>query len=116
VANPLSRESEFLILTAFSKHLQARANAQKAPEKVLYEWLAAYLLQPPAANDTIARIIHTELAMIDCNGHVGFEGRTDTGSQLLQSLYQFCRSYDHWQFTRWVHDVQASDFSQKYGS
>jgi hypothetical protein len=105
-----------LILKTFSQHLKLKANRQKAPEKVLYEWLAAQLLQPPAPDDTIGRIIHTEIALIDCDGHLGFEGKTNTGRQLLNSLYQFCRSYDHWQFSRWIHEVRASDFSRKFGS
>lgn len=105
-----------MILTAFSKHLKAKANLEKPPERVLYTWLAGILLQPPAPGDTIARILHTEIEIIDCEGHLGFEGKTDTGHQLLKSLYEFCRSYDHWQFSRWLHEVQASDFSRKCGS
>lgn len=108
-----------MILHAFSVYLQQPQNRGRAPEKVLFEWLMRILLVPPAPNDPndmVARVIHAEIALIECDGHTGFEGKSDTGCQLLKSLTEYCRSFDHWQFSRWVHEVQASDFSRKFGS
>jgi hypothetical protein len=105
-----------LILEAFSQYLQKQNHRNVSPEKVLYEWLGQVLLLPPAPDDMVGRVIHAEIALISCQGHQGFEGKGDTGRQLLRSLTQYCRSYDHWQFSRWVHEIQASDFSRKFGS
>jgi hypothetical protein len=105
-----------LILHAFSVYLQQPKNRGRAPEKVLFEWLMKILLLSPAPDDMVGRVIHAEIALMECNGHPGFEGKSDTGRQLLSSLTQYCRSFDHWQFSRWVHDVQASDFNRKFGS
>lgn len=101
-----------MILTAFSEQLKLDCNRDRKPEHVLFDWLTKSLLMPPAPDDQIGRVLHTEIAMIDVEGYPGFEGKTDTGRQLLESLYQFCRSYDHWQFSRWLHELRASDFSE----
>jgi len=104
-----------MILTAFGKTLKERYEPGVPPEKILAEWLTVILLVPPMPDNTdpdnmVSRLIHHEIEMIQTPQGVVFEGRTDTGAALLNSLYQFCRSYDHWQFRRWLHHIQASDF------
>ncbi len=105
-----------MILEAFSAHLKQHFRPGYSPEKILLQWLTGMLLMPPAPEDMVGKILHTELMLHELNGQHFFEGKTDTGRQLLKSLTQYCRSYDHWQFSRWVHDVRASDFTRKYGS
>lgn len=100
-----------MILEAFSIELKRPENQGGVPERVLFDWLVRYLLVPPGPDDHIAHILHHELLLHDYHGHVGIEARTDTGHQLLRSLYTYCRSYDHWQFSRWLHQRRASDFS-----
>ena len=105
-----------LILEAFSAYLQLEQNRDISPEQALMAWLTRILLMPPAPNDMVGRVIHAEIRMLECEGRTLFEGKSNTGRQLLKSLIQFCRSFDHWQFTRWVHELRASDFNRKYGS
>ena len=105
-----------MILEAFSKELQAKRHEGNSPERILFDWLLNILLWPPAPDDHVAKVIHAEIAFLDCNGHPAFEGKSDTGHQLLESLYKFCRSFDHWQFTRWLHEIRASDFSEAANS
>lgn len=105
-----------MILEAFSAHLKAHGKPGQPPERILLAWLTSILLLPPAPDDQIGKILHTEIALVEANGHYLFEGKSDTGRQLLKTLTQYCRSYDHWQFSRWVHEVRASDFKRKYGS
>jgi hypothetical protein len=106
-----------LILEAFSTHLKAHNQPNDPPERILMEWLTTALLYPPAPGDMIGKILHTEISRMESQGYYWFEGKSDTGRELLNTLTQYCRSYDHWQFSRWVHEVRASDFNQrKYGS
>lgn len=105
-----------MILEAFSTYLKQKQNQELSPERILFEWLNRILVLPPAPDDMVGRVIHAEIEMINCNGHFGFEGKSETGRQLLKSLILYCRSYDHWQFSRWIHEVRASDFSQKFGA
>lgn len=105
-----------LILEAFSTHLKAHTKPNYPPERVLMEWLTSILLLPPKPGDLIGKIVHTEISRVEGQGHYWFEGKSNTGRELLTTLTQYCRSYDHWQFSRWVHEVRASDFQRKYGS
>jgi len=105
-----------LILEAFSDYLKQEHNRALSPEKVLMTWLTGILLLPPAPNDMVGKVIHAEISMFSCQGKTLFDGKSHTGRQLLKSLIEYCRSYDHWQFTRWVHELRASDFSRKCGS
>ncbi|MCE3235890.1 MAG: hypothetical protein K0Q50_2070 [Vampirovibrio sp.] len=105
-----------MILEAFSTYLKQQQPMGHSPERILFDWLHRILLLPPAPDDMVGRVIHAEIALINCNGHRGFEGKSETGRQLLRSMVQYCRSYDHWQFSRWVHELRASDFSRNLGS
>lgn len=105
-----------MILEAFSEELKACANHGRVPEHVLFEWLSRYLQTPPAPDDMVGRILHTEIAMVDCNGLLAFEGKSNTGNILLESLYKYCRSYDHWKFSQWLHRLNASDFAESSGA
>lgn len=105
-----------MILEAFSAYLKLEQNRSVQPEQALMAWLTRILLMPPAPQDMISRVIHTEIRMLECDGRTLFEGKSNTGRQLLKSLIHFCRSFDHWQFTRWVHEIRASDFNRKFGS
>lgn len=105
-----------MILEAFSDHMKKHYRQGCPPEKILLEWLTGILLMPPSPEDQVARVLHAEIDLLEHRGHRYFEGKSSTGHSLLKSLTQYCRSYDHWQFSRWVHDVQASDFARQYGS
>ena len=67
----------------------------------------------PAADDhAIASVIRREITAIhdDETNRWMFIPNSHTGKTLLKSLLDYCQSYDHWQFSRWLHRVQASDF------
>lgn len=110
-----------MILEALSQELQAPENQGRTPERVMYDWLVGILLEPPAPTDHVGRVLHTEIQLIDAGvecmdmlttepGQFSFEGRSESGNRLLVSLFNFCRSFDNWQFSRWLHNVHASDF------
>ncbi|MEB3205983.1 MAG: hypothetical protein VKK59_01375 [Vampirovibrionales bacterium] len=106
-----------MILEAFSQVLQH--NTVKAPATVLLsQWLLNILLAEPS--DTVSRVIHAEIGIAedaynndDTYGSdygIGFLAHSASGWRLLKTLWAYARSYDHWQFRRWLHRAQASDF------
>ena len=99
-----------MILEAFSIELQKEENRNNPPEKTLMLWLAKLLRRPAFPGDHVTKVIHTELELVVADGNVSFHPRSASGQRLLKSLYKYCRSYDNWQYTRWLHHVQASDF------
>jgi len=97
-----------MILEAFSTYLKQHYNGQFDPETVLHQWLDMQLSSPQPSQ--IGLVIQIEIAKIIFEEEIWFVGTSETGANLLESLYQYCGSYDHWQFSRWLHQVQASDF------
>ena len=132
---PLSRwKDRAVILEAFSRVLKSPESQGRMPEAVLYDWLSTILLEPAAPQDHVAQIIHTEISLLDedtieeivedpqamelltqlngpfSHGLFAFVPKSGSGERLLNALISFCRSYDQWQFSRWLHHVNASDF------
>jgi hypothetical protein len=99
-----------VILEALSKHMHEGARNGQKPVDVLHAWLEDVLHFPGRYDHQVSRVIHTEIALLRVNGAVGFEGRSETGRILLDSMYEYCQSYENWQFTRWLHELRATDF------
>lgn len=99
-----------MILEAFSQQLRERYGQHLSSEQILHQWLLSILCQPADCADHVSRVIHTEIEIQSRQGQTGFVGTSDSGQRLLESLYQYCRSYEQWQFSRWLHHMRASDF------
>jgi hypothetical protein len=108
-----------VILEAFSHVLHKEYGPKQPAVAVLQRWLAAQLMnQTPEALDHVHHIVLTELslkrkAVRRKNGlrYVLFvQANSISGQVLLNSLYDYCRSYEDWQYRRWLHTVKASDF------
>ncbi len=98
-----------MILETFSQYLKQQYSEDASAEAVLHQWLEQQLnLTTP---DNIGKVIQTEIVKVHFDDEVWFVGTSDSGAQLLESLYQYCASYDRWQFSRWLHNVKAADFS-----
>lgn len=103
-----------MILEAFSECLRAEYSPDEPSVYVLYRWLTDILSEDPNDGDQISRVIHAEITMQNVDSYVVFEGLSKHGDRLLKSLYDYCQSYEDWQFRRWLHRVKASDFSAIY--
>jgi hypothetical protein len=42
-----------------------------------------------------------------------FTGKSASGKRLLRSLYEYCLSYDSQKWSRFVHNLKASDFNRR---
>lgn len=99
-----------MILEAFSGHLHERSGKGHSSEEILHQWLFEILSAPQNRREPVTCVIHTEIGMQLTDGKMQFAGLSATGDRLLSSLYGYCKSFDHWQFTRWLHHLRASDF------
>jgi hypothetical protein len=99
-----------VILEAFSQVLRAPENADRRAMTVLSQWLNNTLIAD--ASDPVSKVIHAEIErhVFPPRGAV-FQGRSPSGDRLLASLMEYCQSYEHWQYSRWLHQIKASDFS-----
>lgn len=100
-----------MILEAFSKTLKTQFRQKGDALNILQEWLGLYLRIPLNPNSgMIHRVIHTEIEMGNSHPMVLFCGKSPSGDVLLKSLYDYCRSYEDWEYRRWLHTLKASDF------
>lgn len=117
-----------MILEAFAEYLKA-ADPKTPSTEVLAQWLIERLSAPPRNN--VDRVVHCEMAMFKTGkGEVErklmnvvnepaelsaytFRGKSASGKRLLRSLYEYCLSYDSQKWTRFVHNLKASDFNRR---
>lgn len=118
-----------VILEAFSSYLQAADPAVPA-SRVLVRWLWERLTFPPQSN--VDKVLRHEIS-IECLDSISegvdsasgadlsrlprysFVTSTESGRNLLKSLYQYAMSYEQQKWSRWVHCVKASDFNDSAG-
>jgi hypothetical protein len=117
-----------LILEAFAEYLKA-ADPKTPSTEVLAQWLIEKLSSPPRNN--VDRVVHCEMAMLrtgkdqveqklknvlsetkDLSAY-RFTGKSASGKRLLRSLYEYCLSYDSQKWSRFVHNLKASDFNRR---
>jgi hypothetical protein len=106
-----------MILEAFADYLRD-CNPDSSATRVLSRWLWEKLTQPPQS--TVDRVLHEEIEINrNVNLSVGsrrmgvtytFAGASASGRKLLNSLYEYALSYEQQRWSRWVHQIKASDF------
>ncbi len=99
-----------MILEAFSEILREQYHLGRPAEEILHVWLSSHLDEEPQTGNSVGRVLHTEVTRLNINGETWFAGRSASGNRLLDSLYGYCKSYESWQFSRWLHHLRASDF------
>ena len=84
-----------MILKEFSKYLQAR-NVYKNPK------------------NHVDKIVHREIMLAEnSTGDFFIVGKSDSGRVLVNALYNFALSYEHYIMSKWLQDKKANDFSDK---
>lgn len=119
-----------MILEAFSKYLQ-EADPTLSSTEVLARWLWEKLSLPAESN--VDRVIHTEIRVCRADLRDGdachllvphpddaedladyiYCGSSESGTRLLNSLHEYCLSYEAQKWARWVHQLKATDFEEK---
>jgi hypothetical protein len=66
----------------------------------------------PSTEDKVRDVLVAEIELTLETPVLLFQGKSPSGDILLKSLYEYCLSYEDWQYRRWLHEVKASDFSE----
>lgn len=100
-----------MIIKAFSEYLHKLPEKSSSADTVeeLSKWIKYILSKTP--ENHVENIIHTEISMTKNNeGAFLLVGKSKTGENLVEALYNFALSYDHHKFAKWLHNKKASDF------
>ena len=104
-----------MILEAFAETLKAQFLQRGSAIHVLQQWLLWHLKHPtPTTEDKVRDVLLAEIELTLETPVLLFQGKSPSGDILLKSLYEYCLTYDDWQYRRWLHEVKASDFSEGF--
>lgn len=96
-----------MILSEFSDFL--KNNEEKPSVSLLYIWLKLKLETPAKSN--VDRILQKEIYIAKNKaGNFLFIGKSPSGRNLMQSLYNFALSFEQQKMARWVHKQKANNF------
>lgn len=97
-----------MIIKAFSDYIR-KYNSEIPSLLILTRWLREILSKNPENN--VERIIHNEIGILkNKRGDFLLIGKSKSGKVLLEALHEFALSYDQHKFSKWIHNVKASDF------
>ncbi len=96
-----------MILKEFSDFL--KENEDKPSVSLLYVWLKLKIETP--AKNNVDRILQKEIYIAKNKaGNFLFIGKSPSGRNLIQSLYNFALSFEQQKMARWVHKQKANNF------
>ncbi len=96
-----------MILKEFSDFL--KENEDKPSVSLLYVWLKLKIEIP--AKNNVDRILQKEIYIAKNKaGNFLFIGKSPSGRNLIQSLYNFALSFEQQKMARWVHKQKANNF------
>ena len=104
-----------MILTAFSKFLQSKREEiikKKSCTGLLFVWIKTILERNPQTN--VEKVIHAEIAIAKNKcGDCLLIAKSPSGRTLIEALYNFALSYEHYLLNQWLLDKKATDFKSK---
>ena len=104
-----------MILREFSKYLQDRnedlISNKTTATKLLCEWIRHVIYKNPKNN--IDKIVHKEIMLAENkSGDFLIVGKSQSGRVLVNALYNFAQSYEHYILSKWLLDKQPKDFEK----
>ena len=105
-----------MILNEFSKYLQTKNNeiisGKLSTTKLLCEWIRFVINKNPKNN--VDKIVHKEIMLAENkSGDFLIVGKSDSGRVLVNALYNFALSYEHYIMQKWLSDKKPDDFNCK---
>jgi hypothetical protein len=112
-----------LILETFSRVIRHPDYTGQPATEVLMQWLYAVLMEKPFSSleslseqdltdSQVKAILCAAFDVIEAGqGHWAIISRTANAQHLLDSLMQYARCYEDWQYRRWLHQTKATDFT-----
>jgi hypothetical protein len=104
-----------MILREFSKYLQDRnddiASNKTTTTKLLCEWIKFVINKNPKNHSD--KIVHKEIMLAENkSGDFFIVGKSESGRVLVNALYNFALSYEHYIMSKWLIDKKPQDFNR----
>ncbi len=104
-----------MILSEFSKYLQSRnediTSNRSSGTKILCDWIKLVINKNPKNN--VDKIVHKEIMLAENkSGDFFIVGKSESGRVLVNALYNYALSYEHYIMSKWLEDKKANDFEK----
>ncbi len=104
-----------MILNEFSKYIQTKdseiLNNKTSATKVLCEWIKIVINKNPKSH--VDKIIHKEIMLAENkSGDFLIVGKSESGRVLVNALYNYALSYEHYIMSKWLGDKTPKDFEK----
>ncbi len=105
-----------MILQEFSTYLHKFnddiTSGKTTAVKVLCEWVRHVIHKNPKNN--VDKIVHREITLAENkSGDFLIVGKSESGRVLVNALYNFALSYEHYIMQKWLEDKEPKDFLDK---
>ena len=103
-----------MILKEFSKYIQANNESltsnQTTATKLLCDWIKLVMNKNP--KNHVDKIVHREIMLAENKaGDFFIIGKSESGRVLVNALYNFALSYEHYILSNWLQDKHPKDFT-----
>ena len=104
-----------MILHEFSQYLQERnqdiISNETTTTKLLCEWIKFVINKNP--KNHVDKIVHKEICLAqNKSGDFFIVGKSESGRVLVNALYNFALSYEHYIMSKWLENKKANDFKK----
>ena len=104
-----------MILKEFAKYLQANnenlINNSTTATKLLCSWVRLVINKNP--KNHVDKIVHREIMLAENKtGDFLIVGKSESGRVLVNALYNFALSYEHYIMSKWLTDKKPYDFTK----
>lgn len=108
-------KTKTMILKEFSKYIQNRTqdiiNNKTTSTKLLCEWIAYVINKNP--KNHVDKIVHKEIMLAqNKSGDFLIVGKSESGRTLVNALYNYAQSYEHYIMSKWLEDKKPDDFQK----
>ncbi len=105
-----------MILGEFSKYLQSKnsdiISGSSTGTKILCDWIKLVINKNPKNN--VDKIVHREIMLAENkSGDFLIIGKSESGRILVNALYNYALSYEHYIMSKWLEDKKPHDFNDE---
>ncbi len=104
-----------MILKEFSTYIQSRQEEIKSGKttavKILCDWIRLVISKNPKGH--VDKIVQTEILLAENKcGDFFITAKSESGRTLVNALYNFALSYEHFVMQKWLGDKNPHDFKK----
>lgn len=105
-----------MILNEFSKYIQSKnediTSGKTTGTKILCDWIKIVINKNP--KNHVDKIVHKEIMLAENkSGDFLIVGKSESGRTLVNALYNYALSYEHYIMSKWLENKKPQDFNSQ---